>query len=642
MSTVQVWARFSVVLAIASALFHGAVHAQPAEKPPLLIETGRHSAPITDISASRDGSFFATSSRDKTVRIWNAAGRQVNVIRPPVGGRSNDAVVSVALSPDGNTVAYQFTRLDQLEERGQFFLTFPIQVLNLRTQKTESLGRTFEPVKLGFSPDGRYLGWITAFPAEGALKVDIRRTSDWELYARAHRTTSETRSPATFDFSPDGNRIAITHGNQVSVHAINGSSYSSRQLFDASRCKDDNQYCRVLAEDAASLKRMSMERTLKPVHGKSTYGGRWSPDGRWLAFGYLDTPSVTLVSLGKWGQVELPATNLERAYFNGPSTMAILTWSVDSKKLLSTGTMGAQFIKPTVIREWTVGAKSTYVDHESTTGRDTKLSVDGIVPTSTGYAFASNDSIGFFESESFRVLTPSSGLRRNLSLYNNLEGTAFFFRFNRTGDLLGSQYVFDVLKRELRPEERELPASFGPLEKPPGMENFGLRSDNPILNGVRLEIDSRSGAFAFAPDGETLLIGTRFALYRFDRNGAKIWSVELPAGAQAMNTSRDGRLVLVVLDDGTLRWYRLLDGKPVLAFFVLNDQRSWALWTPEGYFDTSEGANAVLHMAVRRSNGLIEAEPLSSSSPMRRPDKVDEALLKFQIIGEAVPIPRAP
>lgn len=317
-----------------SALLHGAAHAQSADKPLLLIETGRHSAPITAISASKDGAFFATSSRDKTVRIWNATGRQVHVIRPPVGDRSNDAVVSVALSPDGNTVAYQFTRLDQLEERGQFFLTFPIQVLNLRTQKTESLGRTFEPVRLSFSPDGRYLGWITAFPSEDGLKVDIRRTSDWELYARVHRTTTDTRSPATFDFSPDSNRIAISHGTQVSVLAINGSNYSSRQLFDVSRCKDDNLYCRVLAADAASLKRISIERTIKPAHGKTTYGGKWSPDGRWLAFGYLDNPSVTLVSSGKWDQIELPATRLERTYFNGPSTMSILTWSFDSKKLL--------------------------------------------------------------------------------------------------------------------------------------------------------------------------------------------------------------------------------------------------------------------------------------------------------------------
>lgn len=61
---------------------------------------------------------------------------------------------------------HQFSKLDRLEEKGNFVSTFPIEVLNLKTQKLKSLGRTFEPVRLGFSPDGRYLAWITAFSSD--------------------------------------------------------------------------------------------------------------------------------------------------------------------------------------------------------------------------------------------------------------------------------------------------------------------------------------------------------------------------------------------------------------------------------------------------------------------------------------------
>src|SRR6476646_490410 len=61
----------------------GNTAARADEKPQLLVETGRHSAPITSISASKDGSLIATSSADKTVRLWDAAGHQLSVIRPP-------------------------------------------------------------------------------------------------------------------------------------------------------------------------------------------------------------------------------------------------------------------------------------------------------------------------------------------------------------------------------------------------------------------------------------------------------------------------------------------------------------------------------------------------------------------------------
>lgn len=633
--------RFSAMMAVLLALVQCGTWAQATDKPLLLIETGRHSAPITAISSTKDGSLFATSSQDKTVRIWNAAGRQVQVIRPPVGSRVNDSVNSVALSPDGSLVAYQFSTLERLEDKGNFVSTFPIQVLNLKTQKLEHIGTSFQAERLSFSPDGRYLGSITAIPSEIGVSIDVLRTSDWALYARASRDKAITGSPTALDFSPDGNRIAITYAGQAEVLAIKGDSYSTKSLYDTSKCKD-NPYCAAVDEEVASKKRMAIERVLKPAHGKRPFGATWSPDGKWLAFGYLDTPSVTLIAAGKWEQIELPATGLKMAYSKGPTSMALLTWSRDSKALLSTGTMGSDFLKPTVIRQWAVGAKPTFEDVDSTMGKNRKLAIDSMVFTRAGYAFASNDAIGFYEGGRFRVLEPSSGLRGNLSISNTSDGTAVYFDFNRPDAILGEQYGFDVLKRTLRPEPRELPASFRATQKVPGMENSGLRSDEPELNGVRLEIDSRSGAFAFTPDGQTLLMGTSHTLYRFDRNGTKLWSVDLPAGATALNTSRDGRLILVVLEDGTLRWYRLLDGKALLAFYALNDRRTWALWTPDGYFHTSEDGNVVLSKGVRRENGLMDAEPLSLSSPLNRPDKINDALLKLDIIGEAAPIPSKP
>lgn len=632
-----------VMAALAVTLSLQSAHAQTANRPTLLIETGRHSAPITAISATKDGLLFVTCSDDKTIRIWNSAGRQMHVIRPPVGSRINDSITSVAISPDGNQVVFQFSILEKLEEKGNLVTLFPIQVLNLKTQKITSIRRAFEPVRLSFSPDGRYLGWISAFSSDTGFDIAVHRTSDWALYARANRKTANGAAvPGTLDFSPDGNRIVTNFGDQTQVFAIKGADYAKRDLADVSSCKAAEIYCPTIVKMAASEKRMVIEKALKSEHGKQPIGAKWSPDGKWLAYGYLFSPSVTLVSTVNWGQAELLATGLELAYINGNKTMAHLTWSLDSKILLSTGTMGPEVFKPTVIRKWRVGAKPIFEDEIASPGKNRKLDISGMVATNSGYAFAADDTLGFYEDGGIRVLEPSSGLRDNLSVYNNADGLIFYFFYPARGQTIGDMYGFNAIKREVNPAPRELPAAFRPIEAVPGMNQFGMRSNRPELNGVRLEVDSVPTASAFTADGQTLLVATSHTLCRFDRNGVKLWCVPIPARATALNASRDGRLVLLILADGTLRWHRLLDGRELVAFYALNDRKSWAMWTPDGYFDTSAGAELLFLSGVRHDNGLLDIQSLPLSSPMYRPDKIDDALTKMQIIGEATPIPAKP
>ena len=58
--------------------------------------------------------------------------------------------------------------------------------------------------------------------------------------------------------------------------------------------------------------------------------------------------------------------------------------------------------------------------------------------------------------------------------------------------------------------------------------------------------------------------------------------------------SPDGRFVVAALGDGTLRWYRTQDGSEALALFVHADGERWVLWTPEGFYDASPGADSLL------------------------------------------------
>src|SRR5262249_47261346 len=69
----------------------------------------------------------------------------------------------------------------------------------------------------------------------------------------------------------------------------------------------------------------------------------------------------------------------------------------------------------------------------------------------------------------------------------------------------------------------------------------------------------------------------------------EVWNVSAPEIAWAVNISGDGRLALAAYADGTIRWYRMADGKELLAFFPHKDRKRWALLTPLSYYDASPG-----------------------------------------------------
>ena len=114
-------------------------------------------------------------------------------------------------------------------------------------------------------------------------------------------------------------------------------------------------------------------------------------------------------------------------------------------------------------------------------------------------------------------------------------------------------------------------------------------SKNPRLNGKRIEISKTevSWCTAIAPDNNSFLIGTEWHLYRFNRKGSRIWRIPVHAVSWSVNISKNSRIAVVATADGTIRWYRMEDGKEILAFFPHADRKRWIAWTPEGYYMSS-------------------------------------------------------
>ncbi len=49
---------------------------------------------------------------------------------------------------------------------------------------------------------------------------------------------------------------------------------------------------------------------------------------------------------------------------------------------------------------------------------------------------------------------------------------------------------------------------------------------------------------------------------------------------------------MAAFGDGTIRWYRMTDGKELLAFFPHKDRKRWVMWTPGATMTLRPGKGA--------------------------------------------------
>jgi hypothetical protein len=71
---------------------------------------------------------------------------------------------------------------------------------------------------------------------------------------------------------------------------------------------------------------------------------------------------------------------------------------------------------------------------------------------------------------------------------------------------------------------------------------------------------------ALSPDKQRFVLGTEWYLRAFDSEGSPGLGAEnAGSGMGDQHFSGDGRWVLAALGDGTVRWYRMQDGKEQLS-----------------------------------------------------------------------------
>ncbi len=553
---------------------------EPSREPVLRIEMGMHTAPIWGIGIDRAGKLLVTASLDKTVRVWElSSGRLLRVLRVPIGDGNEGRLYAAAISPDGNTIAaggwsgnepgtvsvYLFDR-----ESGRLVrrLSGLPNVVNL----------------IAFSPDGAMM--VATFGE--ANGVCVWRTADW------------TQALRDKDYGGASYGADFDHSGRLVTSCLDG-------------------FLRLYDRDMRLLEKQVVR------GGKQPIDVRFSPDGRKVAVGYNDSTRVDVFS----GETLSSLYSADTSGVEKGGTLAHVAWSADGSMLYGGG--ASYITSPDFrIRRWSNEGRGRYVDTPAARG-----SIQGIAPLPTGGIVygAGDPSWGVLDAQHKQVQPRQAGQIADYrdswtNFLTDLNGNTIRFGYELAGK---SPAVFQLSTRNLAPDTVESSSLHESRTVAPGLSITDWKStQRPRLNNAPLKLTpyEMSRSLAIAPDGGRFLLGTEWFVHLFDRSGQELWNTPVPSTAWSVNISGDQRYALAAFGDGTIRWYRMSDGKELLAFFPHADRKRWVLWTPSGYYDASPGGEDLIGWHV--NNGRDQAADFFPAGQFRstyyRPDVIAKIL----------------
>ena len=590
-NAISSWAFLPLLVGLAWIQATTSVHAQDNppglyDRPVLALESDMHMALINRADVDRAGRFMVTGSDDKTARIWSVEnGHLLQTIRVPAGPGNVGKIFAVAIDPDGDLVA-----------AGGWATPGPPSQIYLFERSSGAMvqhlaGLPNVVLHLAFSADGRYLA-AALFGGHGVRIYD--RKAGWAEIARDEDYGDNSYGAA---FTADG-RLATT-------------SYDGHiRLYDAN---------------------FALIRKVPITGGRRPFGLAFDPDGQRLAVGFMDSTNVALLD----GQsLEALAGPNVTGVNNG--NLSKVAWSRDGKKLYAAGIYDQGGISPVV--SWLGPDLSQRSEWPAS--KDSVMSLLPIADSDLLVA-AGDPFLGRFDAEGqllWQHQQPQADFRgQHDSLSVSHDGLVVDFGYKAWG---ASPARFDLSKLKLLADRLDNDVTVGPIHDGLEVTNW-FNHDTPLLNGKPLPVMryETSRSLAIHPDGDRFVLGTNSRLRAFDQDGELLWHDPVPGIVWSVNISGDGRLVVAAYGDGSIRWHDMEDGKELLAFLPLQDQKRWVAWAPQGYYASTPDARRVLKWHVNQGwNQAAEAVPVSEVAQLLRPTVLPLIVQErdlFQALGRA-------
>jgi WD40 repeat protein len=556
---------------------------EPSTEPILRIEAGQHIGSIYRIDTDAEIRFVVTASDDKTARVWSLPdGKLLRVLRVPIedSNQVNSGMIySVASSPDGNTVAVGGWTVD------------PHHDIFLFDRESGSLKQRFGDLPnvihhLAYSPDGKRL----AATLGGANGVRV------------------------FDATNGYNLLPSDTKYQDASHAAQFDS--AGRLITAS----DDGFVRLYAPGQYAIPKARFD-----SKGRRPWSAVFSPDGSRIAVGYNNVADVDVLSSDNMKLVFKP--NL--AGISG--AVAAVGWSPVGNFLFAGGMWSVNDVRP--VRRWSNGGRGPFIDIPAAS--QTIVEILGLKDQSM--LFAHVDGFGL-------ISTDGKATQLQKPSFLDTSGGGDLLQITRDGSAvqLGAfaqkrTYRFELTRRVVDIDPAIDAKMISPLRnlKQIKVTNWD-QSITPSVNGtpIKLGHNERSLSFAIVPGTRHFLLGADYSLRLIDQNGKNVWSkMAATGGAHHVNVSSDGKLGVAAYDDGTIRWHRLSDGGELLALFIHPDGQRWILWTPQGYYDASLGADELIGWHVNRGRDQApDFYPVSQfRSRFYRPDVINRVLQTLDV-----------
>ena len=452
---------------------------------------------------------------------------------------------------------------------------------------------------LGISPNGKFLAAVLS--AGGGLRVWERRSealTDWKApssdktYGRGDATgLTFDRDGNLFTVAQDGNIRRYRRGQWQVPHAIQAT-------------------------------------------GKKPYSAAIHPDMEKIAVGFTDSTAIGLYNAENLKP--LPSAFGSTAGVQ-EGALAAVAWSASGRELYAGGSLKKE--GKHIVRVWAADGSASH--DIPGVAEDNILSM---IPCSNAVALSSAE-------PAFGILAAS--------------GTRPFWASRITADMRGklgpdftvsddgSQVRFGLNERGLQPvlfnvasnsliDDLEPAGALKPAAVTGLPVSGAFDSPSPQIGAVAIPLDRNefSRSLAIFPGGEGFLLGTDYGIRYIRKDGEPLWRRQTSGTVWGVNLAQNGKLLVVALGDGTIRWFRAGDQAELLALFVEPSTKRWIIWNPKGYYAASAGAEDLLgwHFNRNWNQSADFFEVAKFRDTFYRPDIVSQIL---RVLDEEMAIRKA-